>query len=469
MFTGLLKEIETSQSAVDAFERFHDEVNSVFLDSGMSINGMGRYSFIARDPFLTFSCKSTQITITSFQNEETLNTTDPLTVLKQLLAKYTLPSHSESGPFLGGAIGYFGYDLCYILEKLPNNSVDDIQIPDCYFGFYDTILIFDHLLGKTTISSTGFPEKEPKARQKRAQERMLEMEALIQRPFTPKEHPQSQPKSLNKHFNENSYCKSIQKAIDYIYAGDLFQVNMTQRFDALFNESPFALYKRLRTINPAPYASYLHFPEVIVASASPERYLQLKGSSVETRPIKGTRPRGTNSIQNEISRTELWESDKDRAELMMVTDLARNDLGKVCLFGSIKVPDLIRLEEYPTVYHLVSTVTGTLIPDKNIIDLIRASFPGGSITGAPKIRAMELIDELEPTRRAIYTGSIGYIDFCGDADLNIVIRTFLIKNNKVYFQAGGGIVADSDPKAEYQESLDKARALMQALEANGLS
>jgi para-aminobenzoate synthetase component 1 len=293
---------------------------------------------------------------------------------------------------------------------------------------------------------------------------LKEYEDLLQQTFAtgPIPSPPAIQGEIKKQFSEEHYCKSVQRAIDYIFAGDIFQVNFTQRFQGELHEPPYQLYKRFRSINPAPYGCYLHFPDVIVASGSPERFILVRGRQVETRPIKGTRPRCGDLEKDQKSRAELLVSEKDRAELVMIIDLERNDLGRVCEIGSVRVPDLITLEEYPTVYHLVSTVVGTLRPGDTAIDLIKAAFPGGSITGAPKIRAMEIIDELEPVRRGIYTGSIGYIDFSGDADFNIVIRTFVIKGNQVYFQAGGGIVSDSSPQQEYQESLDKARALMRA-------
>jgi len=242
-----------------------------------------------------------------------------------------------------------------------------------------------------------------------------------------------------------------------------FEVNLSQRFEAKLSITPYELYKRLRQINPAPFACYLGFDEVSVVSASPERFLRIRGDWVETRPIKGTRPRGKTPEKDEALAKELLGSAKDRAENIMIVDLERNDLGRVCRFGTVKVTELAILEVFPTVFHLTSTVVGRLREGKNGIDLLKASFPGGSITGAPKVRAMEIIDELEPTRRSVYTGNIGYLSFNGDLDLSIVIRTFLAKGRKAYFQVGGAVVYDSDPEVEYQETLDKARALVNAI------
>jgi para-aminobenzoate synthetase component 1 len=268
---------------------------------------------------------------------------------------------------------------------------------------------------------------------------------------------------LKSNFSCEEYLKAVERAKEYILAGDIFQVNLSQRFEADLTIPPYELYRRLRRINPAPFASYLNFAGVSVVSASPERFLKLQGDWVETRPIKGTRPRGKSAEEDRALAQELLSSIKDRAENVMIVDLERNDLGRVCRYGTVRVVELAILETYPTVFHLTSTVRGRLCPDKTRIDLLKATFPGGSITGAPKVRAMEIIDELEPTRRSVYTGSIGYLSFSGEMDLNIVIRTFLVKEGKAYFQVGGGIVYDSEPEAEYEETLDKAKALFQAL------
>jgi para-aminobenzoate synthetase component 1 len=256
---------------------------------------------------------------------------------------------------------------------------------------------------------------------------------------------------------------AVARAREYIGAGDIFEVNLSQRFEADINTPPYELYRRLRNINPAPFASYLNFEGVSIVGASPERFLKIKEDLVETRPIKGTKPRGQTPEKDKALADALLTSKKDRAENIMIVDLERNDLGRVCRYGTVKVTELAILETYPTVFHLTSTVVGRLREEKNRIGLLKASFPGGSITGAPKVRAMEIIDELEPTRRSVYTGSIGYLSFNGDMDINIVIRTFIVKDGRAYFQVGGAIVYDSEPEAEYVETLDKGRALIQAL------
>jgi para-aminobenzoate synthetase component 1 len=269
--------------------------------------------------------------------------------------------------------------------------------------------------------------------------------------------------TLKGNFTHKDYVKAVARARQYIIDGDIFEVNISQRFETCLKIPPWDLYLRLRAINPAPFASYLGFDKVTIVSASPERFLKVQGDCVETRPIKGTVRRGKTPGEDTKNARELLASIKDHAENMMIVDLERNDLGRVCRYGSVRVSELAILETFPTVFHLTSTVVGQLHPDKNRYDLLKATFPGGSITGAPKVRSMEIIDELEPTRRSVYTGSIGYLSFNGNMDINIVIRTFIIKGKRAYFQVGGAVVYDSDPESEYQETLDKGRALVNAL------
>ncbi|MBW1824522.1 MAG: aminodeoxychorismate synthase component I, partial [Deltaproteobacteria bacterium] len=364
--------------------------------------------------------------------------------------------------------GYFAYDLKHFVEKLPSQSKDDTNIPLCYLAFYDTVIIFDHLKGKVWIASTGLPEESERLKRIKAKARLDEFSHKLS---TIKKSTTSSPPTLPKqgvielksNFTKEDYIRAILKAKEYIAAGDIYQVNLSQRFSARIATPPFALYKILRTLNPAPFAAYLNFGGITMISSSPERFLRISGRSVETRPIKGTRPRGEGKVEDERFKNELLKSTKDRAELVMIVDLERNDLGRVCEYGTVRVPEVITLETYATVFHLVSTITGKLKGDKDHIDCIKACFPGGSITGAPKIRSMEIIDELEPTQRKIYTGSIGYLGFNQQTDLNIVIRTMLYCDDTVHFQVGGGIVADSDPTLEYEETLHKGRALMETL------
>ncbi len=464
-----IEEVSSSLTAPQAFEIFKDRPLSFFLDSGMNPEKLGRYSFIGSNPFFVLKSRGREITLLYKDKEETV-IGNPFDVLGQMLEKYALNPSPSPIPLIGGAVGYLSYDLCHFIERLPATTIDDLKLPECYFAFYDAVIAFDHMEGRTYIAATGFPEMEEASRKKRAQERIAELQATLSETPQLKENPHpkvipaTESSKLRANFTREEYVKAVDAVREYIASGDIFQVNLSQRFEVALHIAPYELYRRLRLINPAPFACYLNFDDVAVASASPERFLHLEGDLVETRPMKGTRPRGESAAEDDDLARELLQSVKDRAENVMIVDLERNDLGRVCRYGTVRVRELWTLERYATVFQLTSTVEGRLREGKNRIDLLKATFPGGSITGAPKVRAMEIIDELEPTRRSIYTGSLGYLSFDGGMDINIVIRTFIIKDGKAYFQVGGGIVYDSDPEAEYQETLDKARALIEALE-----
>ncbi len=467
MRSPLIEVLPKPPGAAAAFEAIKDRPFSFFLDSGMDPGNLGRFSFIGSDPFLVLKSKGKRISVGE-SGREAWRPGDPFDVLRSLLAKYSL-DHSETPvPFNGGVVGYFSYDLCHLIERLPSRAIDDLQLPETCLGFYDIVAAFDNLQGRGYIISTGFPETEDTRRIGRAKERLAEFRSLIETAESGRRHEAilveaADHLKLCSNFARDEYIRAVQKAREYIIAGDVFQVNLSQRFETELKVPPYELYKRLRHVNPAPFACYFSTDDVIVAGSSPERFLHLSGDVVETRPIKGTRPRTSDPGESEAMAMELLSSAKDRAENVMIVDLERNDLGRVCVYGSVKVKELAALERFPTVFHLTSTVTGRLRPGMDRIDLVRATFPGGSITGAPKVRSMEIIDELEPTRRSVYTGSVGYLGYDGRMDLNIVIRTFLIKGKRAYFQVGGGIVYDSKPDGEYQETLDKARGLIAAL------
>jgi len=464
----LVVEIPNPPSPPQAFEAFKDKPFSFFLDSGMNPQRLGRYSLMGSDPFLIMRSRGRNITLISSEGEKAISN-NPFDLLGELLQEYKLNGSNAGLPFVGGAVGYLSYDLGHFIEKLPSKAVDDLQLPECYLAFYDAAAIFDHLEGRAYVISTGFTEKDGHL-QKRAEARLKELRQTIAGALRSEkdedesfDQAASKPVNLRSNFTHERYLEAVQKARDYIIAGDIFQVNISQRFEADMPLPPYELYRRLRKINPAPFASYLNFDGVTVVSASPERFPRLNGDRVEPRPIKGTRPRGKDPARDEALAQELVDSFKDKAEHVMIVDLERNDIGRVCRFGTVRVSELMALEKYATVFHLTSTVEGRLRPGKNAVDLLKATFPGGSISGAPKVRSIEIIDELEPTRRSVYTGSIGYLSFDGGLDLNIVIRTILVKDGKAYFQVGGAVVYDSDPEAEYVETLDKARALIQAL------
>jgi para-aminobenzoate synthetase component 1 len=461
----IFEEMHMAPDAPWCFEALALYSFSFWLDSGMDAQKLGRYSFMGFDPFLIMRSRGDEITLIKDGAEEKRRG-NPFDILGELLEKYKIDNRKLPVPFTGGAVGYFSYDLCHFIEKLPHKAIDDLNLPECYLGFYDVIATFDHLENKTYIVSTGFPELEETKRQRRAEARLNELRNMLllsSLPHSVKESSPGKEITLKANFSHEGYLTAVARAREYICAGDIFQVNLSQRFEAELTLPPYELYKHLRQINPAPFAGYLNFAGVSIVGASPERFLKVRGDMIETRPIKGTRPRGKTPEEDQAWAADLLTSKKDRAENIMIVDLERNDLGRVCRYGSVKVTELAILEIYPTVFHLTSTVVGQLREKKNHIDLLKAAFPGGSITGAPKVRAMEIIDELEPTRRSVYTGSIGYLSFNGDVDLNIVIRTFIIKDGKAYFQVGGAIVYDSEPEAEYAETLDKGRALMMAL------
>jgi para-aminobenzoate synthetase component 1 len=461
----IIEEIYMAPDTAWCFEGLAERPYSFWLDSGMDPPKLGRYSFMGSDPFLVMRSRGDEVTLSGGGAEEKKRG-NPFDILGELLEEYKIDGAELPVPFTGGAVGYFSYDLCHFIEKLPARAVDDLNLPECYLGFYDAIAAFDHRENKTYIVSTGFPEMEKERRRYRAEARLAELRnAVMLAPPLPvfSKAPPRRGVSPGSNFSHEGYLGAVARAREYIGAGDIFQVNLSQRFDVALDMHPYELYRRLRRINPAPFASYLNFGEVNIVGASPERFLKVLGDRVETRPIKGTRPRGKTPVTDRAQSESLLASKKDRAENIMIVDLERNDLGRVCRYGSVKVNELAILETYPTVFHLTSTVVGRLREGKNVIDLLKASFPGGSITGAPKVRAMEIIDELEPTRRSVYTGSIGYLGFNGTADLNIVIRTFIVKDGHAYFQVGGAVVYDSEPEAEYVETLDKGRALMQAL------
>ncbi|MFH1731374.1 MAG: aminodeoxychorismate synthase component I [Planctomycetota bacterium] len=426
-----------------------------FLDSGMDPERLGRFSFVGCDPFLVVHSSGKNVWIDGKRAGR-----NPFAVLRRLLKMQRIKPPSAPIPFIGGAVGYFAYDLGRFIERLPDNTVADIPMPEMHVALYDTVAGFDHQTRKWHVSNIDAGAPGAARRRKRL------ISAINGAPPPPQFRPVSAGK-LTSNFTHDEYLRVIRRTKDYIAAGDIFQANISQRFEAETDATPLELYAALRSVNPAPFAAYLPVERGAVLSSSPERFLKVAGRRVQTRPIKGTRPRreGDDAF-NEKMRAELLASIKDRAELTMIVDLERNDLGRVCSYGSVQVTEPIVLEEYPTVYHLVATVEGDLHKRFDIVDLIKATFPGGSITGAPKIRAMEIIDELEPTKRSVYTGKIGYIGFDGTADLNIAIRTMLLAEGRVYLQVGGGIVADSDPELEYQETLDKARAMFDALGVN---
>jgi para-aminobenzoate synthetase component I len=451
-------EFKSNLDSMELFEAVKKDGNyPFFLDSGMDEKKLGRYSFIGVDPFLMIKSEGNRV---SLEEDGRIKTIDgnPLDILQEKLNLYKI--EREEIPFVGGGVGYFSYELAHLMEKLPDTVKKDVDIPEMVMGFYDGVVIIDHKEDKKYIGAIGFKENIEEII-KKIEDSIKQYEGQLKVKIKKKNVMKN--KKISSNMTEDYYLSSIKKIKDYIYSGDIYQVNFTQRFECDFKSDPNELYKNLKAINPAPFAAYLDFGEGKIISSSPERFVKLTNGTIETRPMKGTRPRGKSKAEDEELKAELVSSEKDRAELLMIVDLMRNDISRVAKTGSVKVTELFHLEEYATVLQMVATIQGELKDELSVVDIIKSTFPGGSITGAPKIRAMEIIDELETTTRNIYTGSIGYLGFDGDIDLNIAIRTIVLKDEKAYFQVGGGIVWDSDPHEEYEESLVKGRALVKAL------
>jgi len=445
-----IRNYQTNLNSNEIFCQFKNEKNVMFLDSARDHQTLGRFSIIVSNPRLIIKSKGRDV----YVNDELIRE-NPFDVLRTLLKKYE-KEYESSLPFIGGWVGYLSYDLKAFIEKLEVTVSDDIDMPDMFFGLYDGGVIVDHQKNEVYITDACIDEDFDNR-----MNRIIEIIESEKQVVTLKEHQNTS--DIKSNFERDDYENAISKVRDYIRSGDIYQANMTQRFVAPLRDHPFELYQKLRTLNPAPFASYIDFSSGYILSSSPERFIKVTDRIIETRPIKGTMPRSTDPEIDQKNRKILENSKKDQSELLMIVDLERNDLSRIAKTGTVEVTELFKLESYATVHHLVATIQATVDDKYDLVDCLKATFPGGSITGAPKKRAMEIIDELEPTARGLYTGSIGYIDLNQNMDLNIVIRTFICKNKKAYFQAGGGIVWDSDPSSEYQESLDKAFALKKAL------
>jgi para-aminobenzoate synthetase component 1 len=490
----LIEELRPPPDPVRSCERFAGLPYRLFLDSAAPGIRLGRYSFLAADPVAVVRSRAAGVEhIDCLTGARlALPDADALGVVRDLLAPFDVDAVPGLPPFQGGAAGYLAYDWARTLERLPSPRFDDLGLDDVVFGVYDWVLAWDHAESRAWLVSSGMPERDGPSRAKRAKSRAgwVRDRLLSERTPGPPTGWHSDDAllassvdrapsfaipggwwdpglDLRSSFTRAGFMDAVARVREYIVAGDIFQANLSQRFETRLDGSPWELYLRLRTRNPAPFAAFMELPAASVLSASPERFLRVDAKGgVETRPIKGTRPRGVGPEHDAALGQALTESAKDRAENLMIVDLMRNDLSRVCAPGSVRVPELFTLERYATVHHLVSTVVGDLLPGRDGLDLLRAAFPGGSITGAPKVRAMEIIAELEPSRRSVYCGSIGYLSLSGDLDTNIAIRTAIVQDGHVYFSAGGGIVADSVPEQEYRETLDKARGIIDALSAS---
>ncbi|KXS41323.1 MULTISPECIES: anthranilate synthase component I [unclassified Candidatus Frackibacter] len=462
---------ETPISVIEKLDG--DDDDFFLLESGKGPENIARYSFLGYQPFMTFRSKGNEVRIK--KEDETLEFNDekPLEVLKEIVDKYNPVKIDGLPKFHGGGIGYYSYDVGRFFEELPVDADDDLEIPEIFFVFTDTVIVFDHFAEELIVVSNlmlGDGQEDVEKLYTRA----IESIDLIIKQIEENEYQDEIREFKDLTFNEDDldynasftrdgFADAVRQAKEYIKAGDIFQVNLSVRVDAPVTEEPFTIYKVLRKLNPSPYMAYLNFGELQIVSSSPELLVRSFNGEVETRPIAGTRPRGKTPEETQALADELINHPKERAEHIMLVDLERNDLGRVADYGTVEVDELMVIEEYSHVIHIVSNVKGKLHQDKDRFDILRGVFPGGTITGAPKVRTMEIIEELEPVRRGPYTGAIGFLGFGEEMELNIVIRTMVIKNGRAYVQAGAGIVDDSIPENEYEESLKKAEALLKTI------
>jgi len=471
---------EIPYSSPPLIYEFVASTNSFLLESVKGPEKIARYSFIGFEPCLVFKVKN------GIMEGKGSSSSKPLNVLKDLVKSYKQIPFEYLPPFQGGIAGVLSYDFVQYFEKLPQNTIDDLNLPDAHFLLIDKLIVFDHkykkcwiivcpsvkdsLKGKGINNRIDWSEKYDEAEFK-INEIFKTLSNTPSLTLPPRGGGQGWGGESKKkieiiyEMKKNEYMDIVKRAKEYIAAGDIFQSNLSQRVSAYIKDkSPWSLYRILSSINPSPFSAFMDFGDYQIVSSSPERLLRVNNRIIETRPIAGTRPRGRDSKEDEFMRAELLLNEKERAEHIMLIDLERNDLGRVSDYGTVRVDELMITEDYSHVIHIVSNVRGNLAEGKDCFDAIKAAFPGGTITGVPKVRCMEIIDELEPVRRGPYTGSIGYISFSGNMDLNIIIRTFVIKGKMAYVQVGAGIVADSEPEREYYETLKKAEALIGTLE-----
>jgi anthranilate synthase component 1 len=454
---------------------------SFLLESVEGGEKLARYSIIGFDPFLTFqSCGAAGI-VTEVCDKCDKGTVllshgvarkveeQPLQVLAGVIAAYSVPDLPGLPRFYGGAVGYLGYDAVRGLEKLPENAAKRFDLPDAWFVFPGTILVFDHVRHSLKVIINTLPGDDPQFAYDRARNRIAEIEDALGKSITSPQNkaPARVAARPQANMSREEFITKVKKAKEYITAGDVLQVVLSQRFQVPFRGDPFHAYRRLRAMNPSPYLYYLNFGEAVVVGSSPEMLVRVEGNLAETCPIAGTRPRGKDAAADRALAAELLADEKERAEHLMLVDLGRNDLGRVCLPGTVRPVRFMDVEKYSHVMHIVSSVQGQLAAGKTCFDALAACFPAGTVSGAPKVRAMEIIEELEPDRRGIYAGAVGYLGFSGNLDTAIAIRTVLIHREVANVQAGAGIVADSVPEAEYEETLNKARALLNILEEDG--
>jgi len=443
-----------------------DAKYSFLLESVEGGENIARYTFAGANPQEVFRARGRKCTLESDGRRKEFEA-NPVEELRRLTARYHPVRVPGLPPLIGGAIGYFAYDMVRLIERIPATGRDDLGLDDCVMMFYLGLLAFDHVRHRVWVIRNVFTEGEGSLRKKydAAVREIRHTRRLLERPLPPQRRARrAGPLRVESNFTKARYLAAVRKAKAYIRAGDIFQVVPSQRFSAATRAEPFEIYRALRVVNPSPYLYFLRLDDVSVVGSSPEMLVKVQGRDVFYRPIAGTEPRGRTEMEDRALESKLLADPKERAEHIMLVDLGRNDLGRVCEYGSVQVERLMFVERYSHVMHLVSSLRGRLREGLDCFDALMACFPAGTLSGAPKIRAMEIIDELEPTRRGLYAGGVMYLDFSGNLDSCIALRTLVAKDGRAYIQAGGGIVADSVPEREYQETVNKARALVKALE-----
>ncbi|HUW60774.1 MAG TPA: anthranilate synthase component I [Candidatus Bathyarchaeia archaeon] len=467
VYKEILADLETPVTAYMKIAK--GQPYSFLLESVEKADTLGRYSFLGANAATIFKSKGTKVELVREGRLGTYESPDPLAELRQLMAGYK-PVHVDGIPeFHGGAVGYISYDQERFFENLPDKNPDPLNLPDLYFMVTDTILIFDHVNNKLKIVSNAHVRGSVDAAYNEAIRKIDDLQRTLRGPLvvsSERVHSGEVEQEPKSNFSREAFCSAVRKAKEYICAGDIFQVVLSQRFERPAYASPINLYRALRCINPSPYMTLVTYPDVILIGSSPEVMTQVKGRTCMVRPIAGTRPRGATPEEDAQFEKDLMADEKERAEHIMLVDLGRNDVGRVSEPGTVApVPSkTMVVERYSHVMHIVSEVTGALKKGCDAYSALAATFPAGTVSGAPKIRAMEIIDELEPSRRGPYAGGCGYISFSGDMDTCIIIRTMVVKDNVAYIQAGAGIVYDSDPDREYEETVSKAKALFRAVD-----
>jgi anthranilate synthase component 1 len=456
---------------VSAFRRIDDQKTACLFESVIGGENVGRYSFLAVDPQMQVSSRGDQVTVSANGKSETFQADNPLLEVRQRIEAVSVAQLPGMPPFTGGAVGYAGYDVVRYVENLPNPPLDDRGLNDMSFAFYDSMLVFDHITKTLTVLALAWPARHDSlaVAYDQATQRLEELVAQLNipthdLPCVDAIAPTCDPPDYESNFTQDQFEEAVRKCIEYIRAGDIFQVVLSQRLKVEIECDPFEIYRSLRVLNPSPFMFFLRTDEATLVGSSPEIMCRVVDNEMTVRPLAGTRPRGATAAEDLALETELLADEKERAEHVMLVDLGRNDVGRVAKYRSIKLPDVMVVERYSHVMHISSTVTGQLRDDCDAFDALMASLPAGTVSGAPKVRAMEIIDELEPHRRGPYAGAVGYIDYSENMDTCIALRTMVIKDNIAYVQAGAGMVADSNPTSEYEETLNKARGLLRAIQ-----